>query len=300
MLDLRRRISSDNLSLVAAVDRRLSAIGKAGTGNSKLLETARRQLNDSESIAATNDWLLSAERARQWMLTLRQLERAEWTQAVTGQSSPLQSPFAVSFQTLPEHWQFQAMIASAGRGPNRLRGGDCESLDAMVAAGWKHLQHPQPGISTSVELTEEAAHSGRASLRLRAVADDPQQKPQIVETPPMWITTAPARVEPGELIEIHGYVRVLTAITGSVDGLMIFDSITGDAQAERIRVAADWQEFVLYRAVPESGNVTVTFALTGLGEAWIDDLSIQAVDRGAATPSATRLPNATIVAPVQR
>jgi hypothetical protein len=170
----------------------------------------------------------------------------------------------------------------------------------MVGAGWKHFQHPHPGITTSVELTEEVSHAGRASLRLRAIADDPQQKPSIVETPPMWITTAPARVEPGELVEIRGFVRVMQAITGSVDGLMILDSITGDALAERIRVAADWQEFVLYRAVPESGNLTITFALTGLGEVWLDDLSIQAIDRGSSTPSATRLPAASVVAPALR
>jgi hypothetical protein len=31
----------------------------------------------------------------------------------------------------------------------------------------------------------------------------------------------------------------------------------------------------MYRAAPRSGPQTVTFALTGYGEAWVDDVSIE-------------------------
>ncbi len=41
----------------------------------------------------------------------------------------------------------------------------------------------------------------------------------------------------------------------------------------------DWKEFSLYRATPQSGYLTVTFALTGLGDAWLDDVTIQFIDR---------------------
>ena len=67
-------------------------------------------------------------------------------------------------------------------------------------------------------------------------------------------------------------------VVGSGDGLMIIDSLTGEALAERIEQAADWQPFRLVRACPRASSLVVTFALSGLGEAWLDDVSVQTLD----------------------
>jgi len=292
MFELQRSVSAGNLSLVADIDRRLTAVGRTLPQNAKLLESARLRLNQSETIAATNDLNLSEERARQGMLALRQIERAQWVQGADALGSSIASPFSLSFQTLPQHWQFVAEIASARRGPNRLRGGDCESLENMLSAGWKRIEHPQTGIETSVEQAADNPHSGTFALRLKASLQDKTAKPAIVESPPLWITTAPVLVGPGELVQISGFARVPSNIEGSIDGLLIFDSMTGDALAERIRTTPDWRPFTLYRVVPQSGNLTITFALTGIGEAWLDDVTIQSVDRRVANPQATRLPPA--------
>ncbi len=58
----------------------------------------------------------------------------------------------------------------------------------------------------------------------------------------------------------------------------MFDSVGGPDLGDRIRLTRGWREFTLYRAAGENGNVTVTFALTGLGEAWVDDLSVSLLD----------------------
>ena len=47
--------------------------------------------------------------------------------------------------------------------------------------------------------------------------------------------------------------------------------------AERIAHAPDWKEFTAYRIADNSRTFTVTFALTGLGEVWIDDVTIEPV-----------------------
>ena len=44
------------------------------------------------------------------------------------------------------------------------------------------------------------------------------------------------------------------------------------------RLTQGWRELTLYRAVPQNGDLTVTFALTGIGEAWIDDLAVSLMD----------------------
>ncbi len=160
-------------------------------------------------------------------------------------------------------------------GPNRLPGGDFERLDVMVQAGWRHYQHPLRGIHTAADLVAEAAHRGLLGLRLTARADDPENPPAIIETPPVWITSPAVPVQAGQLVRIHGWVNIPAPITASVDGLLVVDSLGGNDLAARIDKTAGWQEFTLYRAVPQPGAVSVTFALSGLGEARLDDVSIE-------------------------
>ncbi len=58
---------------------------------------------------------------------------------------------------------------------------------------------------------------------------------------------------------------------------MIIDSIGGEPLAERIGAAPEWRQFVLYRYVPRTGSLSLTVALTGLGEVWLDDLLIEPI-----------------------
>ncbi len=45
--------------------------------------------------------------------------------------------------------------------------------------------------------------------------------------------------------------------------------------ADRFHHTTGWQPFSLLRVAPEDGSVQLTFALMGLGEAMIDNISIQ-------------------------
>jgi hypothetical protein len=113
-----------------------------------------------------------------------------------------------------------------------------------------------------------------------ASKDDP---PIVVETPPLWVTTPPLQPPAGKLIEISAQVYVPKPIRGSVDGLFVFDSLGGPALGERVGMTKTWRRLVLHRIVPpESAGepFTVTFALTGLGQAFIDEVSVRTVDRG--------------------
>ena len=90
----------------------------------------------------------------------------------------------------------------------------------------------------------------------------------------MRIETAHVSVRRGQLVRINGWAKITQNINGSQDGLMIFDSSSGRAMAQRIQQTRGWQEFTLYRAARRDGPITVTFALTGLGEVLLDDISI--------------------------
>ena len=59
---------------------------------------------------------------------------------------------------------------------------------------------------------------------------------------------------------------------------MVVDSLGGDDLAERFDKTAGWKEFTLYRAAAQPGAVGVTFVLSGLGEARIDDVTIEVME----------------------
>jgi len=209
---------------------------------------------------------------------LRLVERSCWQTAVEALPSPSTSPGTSMFAALPWHVRLLERLGGSRLGPNLLSGGGFEDLQALMAAGWQHTQQPQPGVEAFAELVPQAAHSGRSGLRLVARPADPQQPPGALEGPPVWITSAPVRVPSGALVCLYGWVQVRGQIEGSVDGLLILDSLGGEELAERIPQTNGWQKFVLYRLVPESGPVRVTFALSGLGEVWLDDVALSVLE----------------------
>ena len=109
----------------------------------------------------------------------------------------------------------------------------------------------------------------------------------MTETAPIAITSAPVPVTAGQLVRIHGFARVSEPIRSSRDGLRIFDSLGGEDLAQRIQKTNGWYEFTLYRGAPRDGTITLTCALSGIGEAWLDDVTIQLLGQ---LPSQARLP----------
>jgi hypothetical protein len=203
------------------------------------------------------------------------------------------NPLAADIETAAEAVELAASLRAARTGANLLPAGDMESDAHMRAAGWQHVQHEVEGTIAEAQLTSEAPHAGRFALRMTLQPADPQGVP-LVATPPMWFESAPAAVGAGDFLRIRLWVRIATPITGSVDGLLVFDSLGGQALAERIgSTDGQWQEVTLYRAAPRAGAMTLTLAMTGFGTADIDDVSIERLEmtpiRGA-FPATAALP----------
>ena len=126
------------------------------------------------------------------------MERDYWTTAVA-KLSPVSSPYAVQFATLPMHFGLITSVESAQRAANQLPEGDFEDLGRAINAGWKHYQHPPEGVREEAELSKDKYFEGKHSLRLSATALDPETPPDQLETPPGWITSPAIRVEPGTI-----------------------------------------------------------------------------------------------------
>jgi hypothetical protein len=245
----------------------------------KDFDIARQNLQSCDSRLASGDYAMASTYARRAMMPLRRLERAAWETAMSGRDSPVAIPGTSSFQALPWHWALVDRTATMRNGANRLPCGDFENIAMMVRAGWRNFQRATPGIQTAADLVPDAAHFGRLGLRLTARADNPENPPATIEMPPLLVTSPAVPVEAGQIVRIHGWVNVPTALTGSVDGLMVVESLTGEEMALRLDKTKGWREFTMLRIVPQSGPLVLTLAMTGLGEVRLDDLTIEVLER---------------------
>jgi len=212
-----------------------------------------------------------------------QVERLAWERGIVAAGSMVSDPLATSDATLAEHWRFVSALAGAGPGAELLPGGSMDRVDDLATAGWRHFVLAQKTIRSGVEISRTQPAAGSGCLLLRAEAVDAALAPAVVETPPVWVTTPPVAAPSGKLLQIEARVWVPKPVRGSVDGLLVFDSFGGPALAERVAASPGWRRLILHRIAPEDGlgePLVVTFALTGLGEARIDEVSVRVLERG--------------------
>jgi hypothetical protein len=247
-----------------------------------LLAEAQRDAVEGEALAATDPAAAMAKLDRAYAVA-GQCERLTWERGVLALGSMVAGPLATSDATLAEHWQFIEALTTIQPQENILPGGGMERIEDLAGNGWRHFAVRQPELRTLVDMSRDEPASGAASLRIRAEAVNPAEAPLVLETPPVWITTPPISPPSGKLLQIEARVWVPGPVKGSVDGLLVFDSIGGPSLAERVGVTPGWRRLVLYRVVPGDASgepFTITFALTGLGEARIDDVTVRVLERG--------------------
>lgn len=124
----------------------------------ELQEDARKRLKHAEEAWATGDFAETYFESQRALRPVRILMRAPWQKAVRELESPVASPYAVSFFTLPKHWEYRDKILKAQAMENVLPGGDFEdgpdqapgkwlpqevTTDDMELAAWRMLGTPK-------------------------------------------------------------------------------------------------------------------------------------------------------------
>lgn len=293
MARIARDLAALKLAETTSIDAELARRGHASLDAPQWLGEARLGLEAAGRNLAGRDYRAAALNAERAMRPMRLLERQHWEKAIEPLDRPAISPLAANFATLPEHWAFLRELDSAGESRNLLPEGGMEDFDGMDGAGWRLYPHELEGVRAQGELSAEPApYAGVYSFHFSAAPRDPEKPVELVEAPPLRLVSPPVAVQAGQWVRIHGWALVPQPIRGSLDGLLIFDSLGGEPLAERIGQATSWKEFTMYRAAPAAGTVYVTIAMTGLGEAYIDNLSIEAVVRRP-----PRRPSAPLAAP---
>jgi hypothetical protein len=276
---------------VAAVNLELHKLGQGQPDAGSILEAARVCLERAEAELRSQRFHESRSQSADALQHLRNLQYIYWSDAAHRLRAPVSSPHTLCFQTLPDHWR---MIVRFGRTfnstpKNVLRSGDFEDRDTMVAEGWLRKETAIEGVRSTAELNPRA-HTGTYALRLAAVPASGKDPPLTISERPVTVVSPPITVYKGQLVYIGGWVKVDAPSRGNLDGAMLYDSLGGPAAALRWRTISAWERFELVRDVHETCELTLTMALSGLGEIRFDDLEVIPLDVDS-NPSARTIKN---------
>ncbi|OWK47347.1 hypothetical protein [Fimbriiglobus ruber] len=305
----------------------------------ELFAKAKQYLDAAEELANNKQWDVAYREARRAVRPIRVLMRADWEKAVAPLDTTTASPYAVSFYSLPQHWQFAREVAGLVPGPNGFPHGGFElsrpapTEGAAVASlpGWevrklildqvdglaaiinvKGQEDPPPVRTppgkgryapqnvTLQPLDYRQPEFGQHCLRLSMSPKRELDKggkvlppPLAVERTVLAVDSPPATFPPGTIVRISFWVKA--SIAASADGVVIFDTVGGEPLGVRVRGTAKWLQYHLYRRIPASGKIAMTFAQTGLGASYIDDVKIEPMYPAASTVQA---PAPTVLTPV--
>jgi hypothetical protein len=275
----------------------LEKMGHGVPDGQPLLTDARKRLQTCVTMWNNGDFRESYNEAQRALRPLRILMRACWEQAVHDLDSPVSSPYAVSFFTLPQHWRFMEQVQKAGTGGNLLNTGGFEAAGNRQLDDWMLQEETLDAVDLSAQRVTENPHEGRQCLKLEIkpktkLGSDgkPAPAPAALERTYLAIHSPAVKLPPGTKVSISGWVRIPTAIAASADGVLMYDSAGGEPLALRLtNDLRHWKKFTLYRQVPASGTINVTLALTGIGAAYFDEIRIESLS-GASRPGNINLP----------
>ncbi|HEX3314216.1 MAG TPA: hypothetical protein VHR72_04950, partial [Gemmataceae bacterium] len=285
-------MASYSFDKVTAVSQKLQTAGLHLTDETQLLADCKTRLDsakghwDSKLFGEAYREAMRAERP------LRILMRSQWEKAIKDLDSPVSSPYAVSYFTLPKHLAMMEQVKALYPSPNVLPGGDFETVATDPALQWK-VEEPTidpvkmtplrvKEITTGLEMkpggvpsTAEKPHEGEQCAMLQIEPQNKALPPQALERSVLSLSSPLVKLPPGTLVRVSAWVRIPTAISASVDGALFYDTAGGEPLAIRLTDATKWKKYTLYRKVPASGQIGVTLALTGLGAVYFDDVRIE-------------------------
>jgi hypothetical protein len=278
-------VELDKVTRVAA---QLEQAGHSVPDGQRLLENARTRLTTCMDHFNGGNYRDSYDEAQRVLRPLRILMRAQWDEATRDLGSPVASPYAVSYFTLPRHWQFMDRLRQGTTRESVLPGGDFEANPAETVEGWSQQAAILDEVEAEARRVGGEVKEGRQCLKLsiKAKATD-GPPPAALERTFLAINSPAVKLAPGTPVRVSAWIQVPSDIAASADGALFYDSAGGEPLALRLTAAMDWKQLSLYRQVPASGEINVTIALTGLGTVYVDDVRIEPILwSGGTTPSA--------------
>lgn len=286
LVQMHTELTQQWLAIMQLIDQQMGRMGKSSSLAGGALNQAVTAFKNAQTQINGSSPQMAIEFLNRTDERLAFMRRDMITGPLGMFQSKTSTPFVSHTSLVPLHWELANRLRDISWNPNGLAGGDFENLGQMMSNGWRNQRLQDDQYHTNVELSETAKVAGRYGLKLSVAANG--QPPVVVESTPLWISTPEIPIRGGQLVRIHGWVHVPQVIQGTHDGLMITDTLGGPEMGERVPVTKGWQEFTLYRGVPSDGTIKVTFALNGMGEALLDEVTIRMIDLPDASPRQAR------------
>jgi hypothetical protein len=262
------------LERVRAIDQQLGEFGLRQPEGPRYLGLAWQMYQQARAALSQQDWQSVRVNSEQAMQMARVLQREHWESAVEHLSSPVASPYSISYSSLPAQARLALQLTNDAQSSRNLvpSGNFDDETVPLPAVGWKHEQQAPATVRAQADLHPDP-HRGKFCLRLLARTIAPEQ-PVPTGKEFVSITTPPVTVYAGNAARISGWIKIPADLAAESDGVMIYDGLQGRSLALRFHQACDWQRFEFVREAVESQEMTVTFALTGLGEVDVDDIEV--------------------------
>jgi len=144
-----------------------------------LQDDARARLKRSVDYWNSGDYRESYFEGQRALRPIRILMRAQWEKAIRELDTPVASPYAVSFFTLPRHWEFRDKVQQSKPQANVLPDGDFEVTPDQAPSKWL------PQESTIDEVTMAAWRvKGAPPASPSGTAQPPTLQPSSPGSPP--------------------------------------------------------------------------------------------------------------------
>ena len=254
----------------------IPAVHRAGDA----LRTASQLVDQAEKLHKAGRHSEVETPARMALAYLRSLQQSHWKNAVRQENSPASSPHTICFQTLPDHYRMKAALQNSGpESENLLKSGGFDDGD-RVFLEWAMISD-LPQDSPIHKTAALVGPPGQSCLHLgAAVPEGGKVPPAQLDQTPILVTSPAIPVQAGQFIRVKGRIQIKQPLKASTDGLLVYDSVVGTIGALRFREPTpkgDWQEFEYYREVAHSGEMRLILELKGLGNVWVDDLCVTAI-----------------------
>jgi hypothetical protein len=132
-------LALQELDKVVHVERMLEQDGHKLPDGPQLLKNAETRLRRAKEHWDNRLFSESYREAQRALRPMRILMRAQFDKATDPKAldTPVASPYAVSFFTLPRHWQLMDQVKASSPGANLLPGGGFEAEPSAVQASWQ-------------------------------------------------------------------------------------------------------------------------------------------------------------------
>lgn len=247
---------------------------RVAQGVDALLSSARRELDRAELEVTSRDFEEAAARSNDCLRILRQAQQACWNDAIAELSAPGQSPHAMSFTTLPEHWKLMHYIDRQQDriSENTLPSGNFENVRLFSEDGWQQDTAADSAFYCTTDIVHEPNGNNNV-LQLKAVHS---RSGVPSDSTPLSLSTPAVVVNPGDVVLVQGRIRKGRAVPGtSPHPVLIFDSDLGPEGGLRPKLTQQWQTFEMIRPIAVASEFRLSVAMTGQAEIQLDDLKIQ-------------------------